>query len=167
MKVINLLGGPGTGKSTTCAGLFSIMKLEGYSVEMVPEFAKDLTWSERKLCLKDQFYVTANQNYAFERLRGKVDYVVTDTSLLLGLIYDQGRYRNFKPFLKEVYNSYDNINFFLRRKKKYDPTGRNQTEDEAKNLDLLILRMLSAENIPFVEINADLDAPETIFNIIK
>ena len=29
MKVINLFAGPGSGKSTTCAGVFSKLKLAG------------------------------------------------------------------------------------------------------------------------------------------
>lgn len=41
-KVINLYGGPGTGKSTTAAMLFAKMKLAGFNCEYVPEFAKDL-----------------------------------------------------------------------------------------------------------------------------
>ncbi len=59
MTIINLLGGPGSGKSTTAAGLFNIMKTEGMSVEFAGEFAKDLTWSERKFCLTDQFMMMA------------------------------------------------------------------------------------------------------------
>ena len=41
LKVINLYGGPGTGKSTTAAALFALIKREGYNVELVTEFAID------------------------------------------------------------------------------------------------------------------------------
>jgi predicted ATPase len=57
LKVINLYGGPGTGKSTTAAALFALMKREGYNVELVTEFAKDLVWTERNKELGDQIYI--------------------------------------------------------------------------------------------------------------
>lgn len=41
MKVINLFAGPGSGKSTTCAGVFSKLKLAGVNCEMALEYAKD------------------------------------------------------------------------------------------------------------------------------
>ena len=53
MKVINLFAGPGTGKSTTAAGLFYKMKSKGYMVELVTEFAKDLVYQESFFRLKD------------------------------------------------------------------------------------------------------------------
>ena len=38
--VINLIGSPGTGKSTLASELFSKMKWQGYDVELVSEYAK-------------------------------------------------------------------------------------------------------------------------------
>ena len=38
--VVNLAGGPGAGKSTTMAGLFSHLKIAGYNCEMAPEWIK-------------------------------------------------------------------------------------------------------------------------------
>lgn len=39
--IIDLIGGPGSGKSTTAAGLFYKLKKLGYNCEMSLEFAKD------------------------------------------------------------------------------------------------------------------------------
>lgn len=41
MNVINLFAGPGSGKSTTCAGVFNKLKLAGINCEMALEYAKD------------------------------------------------------------------------------------------------------------------------------
>lgn len=38
--LVNLFGGPGTGKSTTRAGLFNTLKLTGVNSEEVPEHAE-------------------------------------------------------------------------------------------------------------------------------
>jgi len=47
-RVINLLGGPGVGKSTAAAKLFAKYKDEGKSVELVREYVKDWAWEGRK-----------------------------------------------------------------------------------------------------------------------
>ena len=39
--VVNLIGGPGSGKSTTAAGLFYNLKKLGINCEMALEYAKD------------------------------------------------------------------------------------------------------------------------------
>ena len=46
--IINIFGGPGVGKSTVAADLFVIMKKEGYSVELVTEYAKELTYEKKR-----------------------------------------------------------------------------------------------------------------------
>ena len=88
LNVINLFGGPGCGKSTTAAGLFHLMKLNEMNVELVTEYAKDLTWEERFGTLaNDQLYVFAKQQKRLQVLKNKVRYVVTDSPLILGLSY--------------------------------------------------------------------------------
>jgi adenylate kinase family enzyme len=62
MKVINLFGGPGSGKSTLAAGLFERMKIQGLSVELVTEYAKDMVWERRGNILDDQLYILAKQH---------------------------------------------------------------------------------------------------------
>lgn len=75
---INLFGGPGTGKSTAAASLFAEMKKKGMDVELVTEVAKDFVWEERQKTLEIQPYITVKQYRNLFRLKGKVDYVITD-----------------------------------------------------------------------------------------
>lgn len=44
--IVNLVAGPGTGKSTTMAGVFYKLKSLGIDCEMVTEFAKELVWEK-------------------------------------------------------------------------------------------------------------------------
>lgn len=83
--VINLIGGPGAGKSTTAAGVFFLLKLLNVRCELVTEFAKELTYDENWSDLKRQLYVTAEQERRQRRLVDKVDFIVTDSPLLLGV----------------------------------------------------------------------------------
>jgi tRNA uridine 5-carbamoylmethylation protein Kti12 len=167
MKVINLFGSPGTGKSTTAAGLFFLMKTAGLSVELISEYAKQMVWDERSRMFQDQIYLTAKQNHKQDMLRGKVDYCITDSPLLLGLHYAApDYYPSYRVLLKEIWNSYENINFFLTRVKPYVPIGRNQSEEESNLLSLKILDMLKFYRIDFKEIAATRFAPQTILDFL-
>ena len=145
MKVINLFGGPGIGKSTTAAGLFYYMKKLGHNVELVSEYAKDCVWEEAQFKMKDQLYLLAKQNRKLERLRDKVDYVITDSPLLLGHYYGT-MYGNHPelvgPLTVELFHTYDNINIELIRTKPYNPVGRLGSEEDAHTSDLCIRELL-------------------------
>jgi nicotinamide riboside kinase len=166
-KVINLFAGPSSGKSTTAAGLFHLMKLAGLEVELAMEYAKDLVWANRQDDFKYQYYVTAKQAYRIERLIGKVDYIITDSPILLGVIYAPKDYfPNYKPFLWDLHNSHDSINLFINRVKPYNPNGRNQTEEGAKILNGQIRDIFDLLENTY-EVNGDSDAPDKILSIIK
>jgi len=168
MKVINLFGGPGTGKSTTAAGTFFNLKLRGCNVELVTEYAKDMVWEDRHNILQDQLYIFAKQARRVERLRDKLGFVVTDSPIILGLLYTpENYYESFPKFVREVYDSYDNINIFLARVKEYNPIGRLQTEDEAKEIDTKIKDFLNLNNIQYNTIVADKDAPLNIIKLLE
>ena len=168
MKVINLFGGPGTGKSTTAADLFALMKWKNINVELVNEYAKEVTWAERYQILEDQLYIMAKQNHKLWRLKGKVDWVITDSPLILSLVYAKPDYfpSYYRAFGHELYNHYDNINIFLKREKPYHKVGRNQTEEEARQKDEEILSLLNLYKYPYTVISADQNAKNDIFELI-
>lgn len=168
MKILNMFAGPGSGKSTTAAGLFYRFKLLGYDVELVTEVAKDLVWSERYQCLKNQVMITGKQYERLRRLSDKVDLAITDSPLLLGLIYQPKDYfESYAPLVLEMFKSFDNINIFVNRTKAYNPNGRMQTEDEAKDIDLVIKKLLKDNNIPFIEFDGNEDIVEEIYNYVR
>lgn len=55
--------------------------------EYVSEYAKDLVWSGSTQKLNDRLKVFAEQNHRLYRLKDKVDVVITDSPLLLSVIY--------------------------------------------------------------------------------
>jgi len=167
LKVINLISGPGTGKSSIAAGLFYLMKIRGYNVELVTEYVKTAAYEKRKSIFDDQVYIFAKQMRRMHILRNEVDWIVTDSPLLLSAIYSPvNYYENFIPLVQEVNNSFDNYNFFIKRTGKYSKVGRNETEEEAKAIDNRVLELLSKNEIPFKVVSRN-DAPETILNIIE
>lgn len=157
--VVNLVGGPGSGKSTTAAGVFHKLKILGYNCEYVSEAAKDFTWEERHVAISVQPYVFGKQLIRMERVVSKVDVVITDCPLVLCSYYGQflhpGKYPDtFYDCVHEIAtNNFNNMYYFVERVKKYNPSGRNQTEDEANSVsaDLKFL-MDHVWGIPFQNI---------------
>jgi nicotinamide riboside kinase len=148
-KVVNFYGGPSAGKSTMAAQLFGWMKARRMNVEYVPEFAKQLTWRKAN-CLDDQFYVFGNQHHELYTLKDQVDYIVTDSPILMNLHYIKIGFSKFGPaglkgsnlektfeeLVISTYMQYDNINFYVERgDRKFVQAGRNQDEETSRKYD--------------------------------
>lgn len=133
--VVNLFAGPGAGKSTGAAFLFAFLKLFKVNVELVTEFAKELAWEgDKEFMARNQLYITGQQVRRMNRLVGKVDVIITDSPLELAALYTDDK--NLKQLCKEEGAKFTNrLDFFIERTKEYNPSGRNQTFEEAKEID--------------------------------
>lgn len=151
MLLINLFGGPGTGKSTGAAYIFSQLKMAGVNAELVTEFAKDKVWEGNKEVFKNQAYIFGKQYFKISRCADKVDVIITDSPLLLSIIYNDNPILgdSFNETVKNVFSSFNSMNYILSREKEYNPVGRNQTEDEAKEVDIQVKELLDSEKIAY------------------
>lgn len=166
-QIINLYGGPGTGKSTTAAHTFALLKHAGINCELVTEYAKDKVWEDSLEVLGNQIYVFGKQYHRIYRLLDKVDYIITDSPLLLSIHYAKAHGPLFKGLVYEVYNSMKNIDIFLERQKKYQAIGRLQTEEEAKAIDKEIRNILdSYVTKKYHVLPANISTPEVIAAMI-
>jgi hypothetical protein len=177
--IINFFGGPGIGKSTQSAGLFTEMKKQHMDVELTYEFPKVVAWEENFSAIKDQFYITANQHRNISRLYGKVKYVIVDSPIILGLIYkdrynDKPEYpamfydESYDTFILNLFKKYNSLNIFLNRNDStYDQNGRFQDLKESKQIDEEIKQKLTINNIPFIEFDVHQNTAVDIFNYIK
>lgn len=157
--VVNLFGAPGAGKSTGAAYIFSELKQDDINAELVTEFAKDKTWEGNTLALSCQEYVFGKQSYRLARCRDDVDVIITDSPLPLAIIYNTNPAlgQPFNEVILNVFDTYDNVNFFIKRGKAYNPKGRNQTEAESDALAENILHMLDYHRIDYGIIEGDKD----------
>lgn len=164
--VVNLFGGPSAGKSTTAFGVAHKLKMAGVNAELVTEYAKDVTWQENFNTLNNQLYVFAKQHNRQFHLRGKVDIIVTDSPIILSLIYCdcENLSEAFPQLVIDEFNHKDthSINYFVNRVKPYNPSGRSQNEDEAKLIDDEVKDMLVEYNIDYTEIDGDENAVDFI-----
>lgn len=156
--VINLFGAPGSGKSTGAAYIFSHLKLRNVNVEYITEFAKDKTWEHNTKALEDQVYMLGKSYHKLFICKDQVDVIILDSPLLLDILYNHDPLlgENFNQLVKTLYDSFDNVNFFVNRVKKYNPVGRNQTEEESDALKYKLLKLLSdMDETNYLEINGD------------
>ena len=171
-KVINFYGGPGSGKSTKAAGLYYKMNMTGYSVELNNEFAKECVWEDNVPMLKDQLYMLAHQHRKILRLVGKVDYVITDSPVLLSGIYrelyDGPMYSELIDQLAlECYNKYENINFMLERPEVFIQNGRAQNEQGSLDIDDAIEKQFADLNVHFFKLPEGETAVEVAFEYVQ
>lgn len=138
------------------AGIFHHLKMRGWDSELVTEYAKFVTWEKNWTALANQFYVTAKQMHREFVVLGQVDVLITDSPLLIGLMYykedNQKLQESYEQFIVETFKSRNNINIFIDRKKSYNPNGRNQTLDEAKEIDDNIKALLDKHGLDYYEI---------------
>lgn len=157
--IVNAFAGPGTGKSTFAGGLFNKLKTDGYNVEYVQEFAKTLTWEENWKALAHQSYVTGVQMYTQNMLLGQVEAIITDSPILIGMMYynepNKKIKKLFEKFVIESFKVQNNLNFFLNRVKGYNKAGRNQTLEQAKLIDEKTKEFLVLHDIPYMQIDGN------------
>ena len=95
-----------------------------------------------------------------------VDFIVTDSPLITGIAYvsDPRDHYAVEQSARSLFASYKNINFAIDRVKPYADYGRNQTEDEAKAIDRLLLEEIW-KGEPFeARVPGDINAPQKILD---
>lgn len=167
-KIICLYGGPGSGKSTTCAGLYAFLKMMGVDAEMNREYVKNWVWEKRKINPGDQTYFFAKMAKVERSLMSSnVEVIITDSPLILthyyGLIYDPlEKISNTSLMLLQhhhktcQYYGYKVEHYFIGRgDRPYNPNGRFQTLEEAKDIDTDLRLFLNKIGIRYKDIRHD------------
>jgi hypothetical protein len=156
--VINLIGSPGVGKSIFAALLFAELKIKGFTVEYVPEFVKSLVWKGDLETIHNQYYVSTQQYLLLKAVKDKVQFIVTDGSLFLGLYYNLHWKENvsnvektdtrIKSYLSEFNNQY----IFLKRGDfKFEQEGRIHTDEQSWMIQDDLETLLKKEGINYTE----------------
>lgn len=164
--LVNLYAGPGAGKSTGAAYIFSKLKMAGIDSEYVSEYAKDRVWQGDQFVLQHcQLYVTGKQCLKVARLLGKVDVIVTDSPIAIGAMYtDEKPYQDVCLYEAKKYKN--TFNIFINRKKGYNPNGRNQTYEESVEIDHRIKAFLDENNLEYIVADGTLDGYDSIVKMI-
>ena len=151
MILVNLYGAPGAGKSTGAAYIFSQLKMRGINAELVTEFAKDKVWEGSKAVFENQAYIFGKQYFRISRCADQVDVIVTDSPLLLSILYnnDEDLGGTFDAVVRRVAKKYNSKNYYLKRVKDYNPSGRFQTEEESDEIAIELKSLLDREGVEY------------------
>lgn len=154
--IINIFGAPGAGKSTAAAGIYCRLKSRGVACEYVPEFAKELSYANDMETLENQFYVSAIQYHRIFKLLNKVDFIITDSPVLTGIVYDAQHLAGFSTLLDDIQSRHKSINILLWRDEsaEYDMSGRHHTLGESDKIHIVIQRMLVLHGVKYKQFNA-------------
>lgn len=167
LKVINLFGAPGRGKSAVRSGVFWLMKSFHFSVEEVSEYAKYLVLTERFWQLQEeQLYLFTKQHHKqLITERSKYEYAVTDSPLQLCSFYSPAHYyRHFEPLVDEATERFENINFFLTRDVEststvFEERGRYHDRDASIRVEHEMREFLAKKGIQYKDLEIDLLTP--------
>lgn len=151
--LVNLWGGPGCGKSTTAAAVFASLKRRGASAELVTEYVKTWAWRGDTIGPWDDVYLTAKQLRHESALYGKVEYVITDSPLGLGALFER-LYKPGQTTMQELCTSLrarqdackylSVVDCLVLRTRPYEQSGRWEDEAGARRVDDFAKEQLTA-----------------------
>lgn len=160
--VINAFGGPGSGKSTSCMDICQQLKKQGYKTEYVMEYAKDLVYDKNEKLLdgspESQFEVLKEQLKRVDRLynSGEVDFIVTDSPVLLNEIYNKSLTDEYDSMVTSLYNDFDNFAYWIERDtSEFQKEGRIHNLEQSQEIDGKIKKVLEEKKIRYETYNHD------------
>ena len=170
--VINAFAGPGAGKTTSCLEVAEKLKKQGFVTEYVQEYAKELVYDNNLTMLdghyEHQFAILNEQMKRINRLYGKVDFIVTDSPILLNNTYlneDKNTevYSSYSDSVNKLYGLYNNFNYFVERDTSaFEKEGRIHNLEQSIAIDNELKNMLHDNKIDF-----DVYTHATIDNIVR
>ncbi len=159
---VNLFGGPGVGKSTLAARLYSCLKQDGFDPELVREDVKQWAYEKRFINPWDCIGVFGRQLDAEQRLlQLGVKPVISDSPLRLNCYYSKvvhncPAHAELIAICRQFDETYPALNFFVQRPTKpFSGVGRYQTEQAAKALDRDIKHYIAIFGIKYHDITSD------------
>ena len=151
--VINAFGGAGAGKTVACMDVCQQLKKKGYNAEYVSEYCKELVYEDSDMLSgipDNQFEILKEQMRRMDRMIGQVDFIVTDSPILLNSVYNKALTPEYEQMVQELFRDYDNFTFFVERDTShYQTEGRIHTLAESMEKDKQIKQMLHDNDIYF------------------
>lgn len=170
--VINAFAGPDAGKTTSCLEVAEKLKKQGFVTEYVQEYAKELVYDNNLIMLdghyEHQFDILKEQVKRINRLYGKVDFILTDSPVLLNNTYlnedkSTNDYVAYCENVKKIYTLYDNFNYFVERDKSaFEEEGRIHNLEQSIVIDDELKNTLHNNQIDFATYTHS-----TIDNIVR
>lgn len=172
--ILNFYGGPGIGKSTSCAYTFAELKRRSVNAELVREYIKDWVWEGRPIGVYDQIFFLGKQIRKESLVLDKADVIVTDCPVWLCAYYSekisppkirrgidacaQGYYDQAKE------DGHRHIGVWLKRATSYEQSGRWHTESQALEVDSELRPFLEKRGVELIESESNFDSLSAALN---
>ena len=164
--VINLIGGPCSGKSTVAAELFARLKKMGVHCELVSEYIKDRIYEENKTMPTNQIAIFGMEHYNISNKIGKVDVIVHDGSFINNILYKAEDNTEFDKLIINEYHKFWNLDFFIKRGNiEFEDYGRIHNYEQSLELDVKIKDLYYLADAEFIEVESR-DAVDKIIPIV-
>jgi nicotinamide riboside kinase len=164
--VINLIGGPCSGKSTVAAELFARLKKMGVKTELVSEYIKDRIYEENKTMPNNQIAIFGMEHYNISNKLGKVEVIVHDGSFINNILYKKEDNQEFDNLIVSEYHKFNNLDFFIKRGNiEFEDYGRIHNYEQSLELDEKIKQLYNNCGADFIEVESR-DAVDKIIPIV-
>lgn len=155
--IVNMLAGPGAGKSTLSAQLFAELKMRGMCSEMIAEYAKEWAWDGKKIHPIDEMIIYGRQLERERRFYARENMIaITDRPLELSCVYAAMYAPHRIDVMKQIV-SFDReearllgatfLNVYVTREKEYTQEGRYESEEQALKVDNLTKKYVIVDYI--------------------
>jgi len=152
--VVNLLGGPGTGKTILASEVFAKLKRNFVKCDISHEYIKRKLREQATKVVQNQIYIFGKQQFQLFSMKDSVDVIITDSPLVFSAIYDTTACPELKAIILKEFRKYKNLNYYLKRNDNvpYEEEGRYQDLTGAKLVDDKVKVFLDENQISHMEI---------------
>lgn len=129
----------------------TLINRRGVSCELITEWVKTWAWRGEKIGPFDDVYITAKQLRRESACYGKVDYIITDSPIGLGAVFES-IYKPGSLMMNALCNDLRArqlaagvriLDIMIQRTKPYVQAGRWENERKARDVDAECLRYLA------------------------
>lgn len=168
--LINIFGGPGTGKSTLASNIFSDLKRNHIEAVCPEEHAKIAIWSGQPWILDQQVILLGRTWETICALHDKVDVIVIDSPLLLCSIYaGDNEPTSFHDLVVDLHRRAKRLNIFLDRhpESPYSTAGRRESANEARTIDIQIKDALNSFGEKFLPLTRNEGSIDALSSMLR
>lgn len=142
VKRINFFGVPSVGKTTMSTGMFHFCKARAHKCELISELAREWAYADRPIKSFDQIYLATSQMHREDTLlsRDKVEFIITDSPMLLNIFYSEIHDQRFLAPLMEIHElfeqRYPSVNLYIKKNPRsvFESEGRHHSKSQLAEL---------------------------------